>query len=109
VTTTQVHPEDCDDQSITAHPHSVVQHHHNTEHSKLLPWLMLCAMLSGFAVAASVFCIIVMGWLMHEYHVMTITVENHDSLMMRYGIKQPGDVMRGPNGNLDYTLPQERK
>jgi hypothetical protein len=109
--TTQIHPENCRDSSTQVNggpAPTLVSSNQFTEHSKLLPWLMLCALMSGFAVAASVSCIIVQGWLMHEYHVMSITVENNDALLLRYGIKQPGDMARGPNGNLDYQ-PAENK
>lgn len=46
--------------------------------------------------------------LVHEVNVGNIYVENHDALLMRAGIKQPGDMPRGPTGNLEYHPPKER-
>jgi len=40
--------------------------------------------------------------LVHEVNVRNIYIENHDALLMRAGIKQPGDVEKGPTGNLEY-------
>jgi hypothetical protein len=46
--------------------------------------------------------------LVHEVNVRNIYVENHDALMMRAGIKQPGDMALGPTGNLEYHASQEK-
>ena len=55
---TQIHPEHCHDYSLTGHPHAVIQHHAVTEHSKLLPRLILTAVLSGIAVGISVMIVV---------------------------------------------------
>jgi len=72
------------------------------EHSKLLPWIMLCCIISSFGMAMSVFSVGAVWVLYTKFHVLTVTVDNHDALMLREGIKQPGDVAKGPNGNLEF-------
>jgi len=89
--------------SIVSAPHSsgasAAVHEGNI---KILPWLILTAMLSGFAIALSC-AAIGAAWIMYtKFHVLTVTVDNHDALMLREGIKQPGDVAKGPNGNLEF-------
>lgn len=51
---TQIHPERCVTQSLTAHEKANVNHNQFTEHSKLLPWLMLVALLSGLALGMAI-------------------------------------------------------
>jgi len=76
--------------------------HHHEGNTKLVPWLMLCAIMSGFSMAMSC-AAIGAAWIMYtKFHVLTVTVDNHDALMLREGIKQPGDVAKGPNGNLEF-------
>ena len=72
------------------------------EHSKLLPWLMLCAILAGFSLAMSVACGVCTFWLAHEYHVLQILLQDHDALLIREGLKQPADIAKGPTGNLEF-------
>jgi hypothetical protein len=45
--------------------------------------------------------------LVHEVNVGNIYYQNHDALLFRAGIKQPGDMPRGPTGNLEYHPPKE--
>jgi hypothetical protein len=90
------------DKSIQALPGANVNANHFTEHSKLLPWLMLCCIMSAFAMATSMFATGAVWVLYTKFHVLTVTVDNHDALMLREGIKQPGDIAKGPNGNLEY-------
>jgi hypothetical protein len=82
-----------------------------TEHSKLLPWLMLCAVLSGFAVSLALVCGATCWWLALQYHVLQVIVQDQDALMMRSGLKEPEDSIWGPSGNLRYPLhkPEEKK
>jgi hypothetical protein len=83
---------------------------HNLTNKVEISERTLSVLAFGFSIAAFVY-----AWslsrevdrLVREVHVNTVTVENHDALMLRYGIKQPEDVMRGPNGNLQYQ-PKEK-
>lgn len=99
---TQIHPEYSPHHPIDAAHGGNVNQTHLVEHSKLLPWLMLCAVMSGFSMAMSVAAIGAAWVLYTKFHVLTVTVDNHDALMLREGIKQPGDIAKGPNGNLEY-------
>ncbi len=84
-----------------------INQNHFTEHSKLLPWLMMCAVMSGFSMAMSA-AAIGAAWVMYtKFHVLTVTVDNHDALMLREGIKQPGDIAKGPNGNLEHRRKEQ--
>lgn len=79
-----------------------------TEHSKLLPWLMLCCILSGTAIALSVFSLIWAGMSARETKQLQIQVMDHNALLIREGLAQPTDEMYGPAGNLEYK-PHKRK
>ncbi len=79
-----------------------VNQNHFTEHSKLLPWLMLCAMLSGFSVSISVITLIWASITARESRVLQQQVMDQSALLLREGIRQPGDLTNGPSGNLNY-------
>jgi hypothetical protein len=102
---TQVHPEHSPNFS---NAHGVVM---LTETSKLLPWLMFCAMLSGTAVALAVFAIIWASLSAHETRQLQIQVMDQNALLIREGLAQPTDTTYGPAGNLEYKphKPQEKK
>jgi hypothetical protein len=46
--------------------------------------------------------------LVHEVNVRNILLENHDAMLIRAGIKQPGDLATGPTGNIEFNPHQER-
>lgn len=73
-----------------------------TEHSKLLPWLMLCAILSGIAVTASIVSGIVAWENIKEAKQIQIQLMYANAIMLREGLVQPGDMVYGPEGNLEY-------
>lgn len=81
------------------------------EHSKLLPWLMLCAILSGLSVSMSVFATIWAGISAHETKQLQIQVMDHNALLIREGFIQPTDETYGPGANLEYKprKQQEKK
>lgn len=41
--------------------------------------------------------------LVHEVNVRDVLLQDHDALMIREGLKQAGDIPKGPTGNLNYT------
>lgn len=102
-------------QTTGAAPGALATGGHVTEgNTKLVPWLMLCAILSGFAVAFSVMGVLFTGFqngqlglqinrLEHDNNVLKIVVQDQDSLLIREGFKLPGDITFGPSGNLTYT------
>ena len=75
---------------------------HFSEHSKLLPWLMLCAMLSSLGVSFSVFALIWASISARETKQLQLQVQDQNALLLREGIKLPGDQIYGPEGNLNY-------
>ena len=89
--------------SIVSAPHSsganAAVHEGNT---KLVPWLVLTAILSGFSICAN--------WIMTKIPVarennqarMAVHLMSNDALLLREGIIQPGDQWAGPEGNLEY-------
>lgn len=90
------------DYSITAHPTSHVQSVNHTEHSKLLPWLMLTGILSGAAVVTSIVSGIVAWENSNEAKQVQIQLMYANAIMLREGLVQPGDMVYGPEGNLEY-------
>lgn len=90
------------DKSVQAEAGANVNSNHFTEHSKLLPWLMLCAVLSGFAVSLSIMTLIWASITARESRVLQQQVMDQSALLLREGIRQPGDETNGPSGNTDY-------
>jgi hypothetical protein len=78
-----------------------------TEHSKLLPWLMLTAVLSGFAVAFSILTFFYMHDQMlrdqRSYEQMRVQVLSQNAILQRQGFIKPGDEWMGPEGNLQFN------
>jgi len=102
VTPTQQHPENSPN---FQNAHGVVM---LTETSKLLPWLMMCCLLSGFACALATGSIIWASMSARETKQLQIQVMDQNALLIREGLKQPGDTVYGPAGNLEYK-PREKK
>ncbi len=91
-----------------------------TEHSKLLPWLMMCALFAGFSLAASVAAIIwtttIRDDLTREFQrvereakQLQIQVMDQNALNIRNGWVHPGDEVYGPAGNLEYKPREQRR
>lgn len=74
----------------------------NFESSKLLPWLMMCAILSGVAVVAAIVSGIVAWENSKEAKQVQIQLMYANAIMLREGLVQPGDMVYGPEGNLEY-------
>lgn len=85
---------------VEPHPHSasVTQ----VESSKLLPWLMLCALISGAAIVIAVIGGIVAWENSKEAKQVQIQLMYANAIMLREGLVQPGDMVYGPEGNLEY-------
>lgn len=97
---------DNEDRSINASDGAAVIN--NTEHSKLLPWLMLCCILSAAAVVLSVITSIACYLIFQEQRQIQVQVMDHNALLIREGLAQPTDEVYGPAGNLEYK-PHKRK
>jgi len=69
---------------------------------KLIPWLILSSVLSGFALAAAIFILTEFAQMQSNMARMSIHVMSNDALLLREGIMQPGDQWAGPEGNLEY-------
>lgn len=82
----------------------------NNEHSKLLPWLMLCAILSGASIVLSGVCGVAVYLNYQETRQLQIQVMDHNALLIREGLAQPTDEVYGPAGNLEYKphLPKRK-
>jgi hypothetical protein len=70
--------------------------------TKLIPWLVLTAMLSGFALATGVIVSIRMAQMENNQARMAVHMMSNDALLLRERIIQPGDMWYGPEGNLEY-------
>lgn len=69
---------------------------------KLIPWLVLTAMLSGFSLAVGIFVMIQFAQMENNQARMAVHLMSNDALLLREGIIQPGDQFFGPEGNLEY-------
>jgi hypothetical protein len=103
---TILNPEKFQDNSITGEPGSQV----NSQKVEISE-RTLSVIAFGFAIAAIVTAL----WSMHEAdraalqaRQLQIQVMDQNALMIREGLKQPGDVIYGPAGNLEYQ-PREKK
>lgn len=74
---------------------SVIQ----VESSRLLPWLMLTCILSGFAVATAVFAIVELARAERETRLLQIQQQMTNAWLARAGLVEPMDVYNGPEGN----------
>lgn len=82
---------------------SVVQ----IESSRLLPWLILSYMFSGFAISFSMFTYYQMTRSEREFALVKLQLMDQQALLLRDGLVQPNDIVRGPAGNL-YYMPSHR-
>lgn len=85
---------------VEPHPHSASVT--TIEQSKLLPWLMLTALLSGTALMGSVGAVLLAHYSYEETRQLQIQVMDHNALLIREGLAQPTDEVYGPAGNLEY-------
>jgi hypothetical protein len=104
--TAQHKPEgqpDMNQGSIVSAPHSsganAAVHEGNI---KLVPWLVLTAILSGFSLATGIFVMIQFAQMENNQARMAVHLMSNDALLLREGIIQPGDQWAGPEGNLEY-------
>lgn len=74
----------------------------NFESSKLLPWLMLTAILSGVAIVTGLVSCFVAWKNVNEAKQVQIQLMYANAIMLREGLVQPGDMVYGPEGNLEY-------
>jgi multisubunit Na+/H+ antiporter MnhC subunit len=111
--TTTLHPENSNNDSVNAHEGAHVNVNRFTEHSKLLPWLMLTAILAGFAVAFSMLTFFYMHDQMlrdqRSYEQMRVQVLSQNAILLREGFIRPGDEWMGPEGNLQFNPKLRRK
>lgn len=74
-----------------------------TETSKLLPWLMLCCVLSALALAFSLFAAASAWWSAKEAKQVQVQLMYQNAIMLREGMIHSGDMVYGPEGNLEYS------
>lgn len=77
---------------------SVVQ----IESNRLLPWLMFTSILSGLALAFALVAVSAAWWSAKEYKQVQVQLMYANAIMLREGLVQPGDMVYGPEGNLEY-------
>lgn len=70
--------------------------------TKLIPWLVLTAILSGFSLATGIFVMIQFAQMENNQARMAVHLMSNDALLLREGILQPGDQWYGPEGNVEY-------
>lgn len=86
-----------------AHGASVVQ----IEQARLLPWLMLCCLLSTFALATAIGAILQLARTEREFRLLQIQQQMTNAWLARAGLLKPEDVFQGPEGNVFYK-PKEK-
>jgi hypothetical protein len=69
---------------------------------KLQPWLLFLAWSSGVAFAMSLFTAIVCYVYTREAKQVEIQLMYTNAILLREGMVRPGDVVYGPEGNLEY-------
>ena len=69
---------------------------------KLLPWLMFIAWSSGVAFALSIASGMVAWWNIKEAKQVQVQLMYTNALMIREGMVKPGDMVFGPEGNMEY-------
>ena len=101
------------DHSVRAAERANLNHTNITEGNiKVVPWLVLSAIVSGFSVAISIFVLIRMAQMENNQARMAVHMMSNDALLLRERLIQPGDMWYGPEGNLEYgrkDQPNERK
>lgn len=83
--------------------------------TKLVPWLMIMALFSGFGMAASLFGLLrtqqqndVVSLMQNEMARMRVHIMSNDALLLREGVMKPGDQYWGPEGNIEYGRKDQR-
>lgn len=88
------------DRSQSVHgPGAVVNH---VESSKLLPWLMVLCILSALAFAFSLFASASAWWQAKEAKQVQVQLMYTNAILLREGLVRQGDMVYGPEGNLEY-------
>lgn len=77
--------------------------------TKLLPWLIFNAMLSGFSLAVAIFVMVQFAQMQNNMARMGVHIMSNDALLLREGIMQPGDQWAGPEGNIEYGRKDQPK
>jgi len=99
--------QDSSSESIDAHAGGNVNSNHFSEHSRLLPWLMLTSILAGFSVAMSTLTFIYLHDQMlrdqRSTEQLRIQVLSQNAILLREGFVRPGDEWMGPEGNLQFN------
>lgn len=91
------------DESIQAHAPVAQIREGNT---RLLPWLMLTCILSGFAVAVSCFTFWQLTKAEREERLLIMQQQMTNAWLARAGFIEPMDVYNGPEGNY-FHKPKE--
>jgi hypothetical protein len=76
---------------------------------KVVPWLVLSSIVSGFAIAISAIVLIRMAQMENNQARMAVHMMSNDALLLRERIIQPGDMWYGPEGNLEYGRQDQPK
>lgn len=85
----------------TRAPSAIVQ---QTDNSRLLPYLIGCAVGVGFACALSCFTLW-QAWIAErDARTAFVAVTDQNALMLREGILCATDITYGPGNNLEYGL-----
>lgn len=72
------------------------------ESNKLLPWLMIMAMFSAVAMVIAIGAGMCAWWASKEFKQVQVQLMYTNAIMLREGLVQPGDMVYGPEGNLEY-------
>jgi len=72
------------------------------ESNKLLPWLMVMAMFSAVSMVIAIGAGMCAWWASKEFKQVQVQLMYTNAIMLREGLVQPGDMVYGPEGNLEY-------
>ena len=95
----------CTDQRNSSGNSSITQ----VESSKLLPWLMMTCVLSAMALSFALFASASAWWSAKEFKQVQVQLMYSNAIMLREGLVKPGDMVYGPEGNLEYKNHQLKK
>jgi hypothetical protein len=86
---------------------------HYEGNTKLLPWLMLTCILSGFSVAVATMTFFYLHDQMlrdqRSFEQMRVQVLSQNAILLREGFIKPGDEWMGPESNLQFDPKLWRK
>lgn len=72
------------------------------ESSRLLPWLVVLAIMCGVSISFSCFTFYQLIRTQRTYDLLDLQLRDQNAILIREGLKQPTDLAHGPACNYQY-------